>query len=172
MGPISPGGTITGGGGAVQYRDPLDQARAAGGKLPYAEYPDGYLGTVIDRQQDRLLAKVQERLNDKSYQRGVHLGSKVGRQAYYWNKEYNPMMGIERQAMLSVQTGSTISAPRYAPSGNPIERLAHMGKTAGLTPPEQMNMYRQYGVDPAKNPIVLPDPGRRERMKGMLPGYV
>jgi hypothetical protein len=172
MGPISPGGTTVGGGGAVQYRDALDQARSAGGVLSYADYPDGYLGTITDRREDKLLAKVQERLTDRSYQRGVHLGSKVGARAYYWSPDCNPEMGLERQMETAHRTGETISVERYAPSGNPVERLAHMGKTAGLSPPEQMNMYRKYGVDPAKNPIVTPDPTRKARMKGLLPGYV
>jgi hypothetical protein len=160
-----------GGGGAVQYRDPLDQARSAGGTLPYAEYPDGYLGTITDRREDKLLEKVQERLTDRSYQRGVHLGSKIGARAYYWSPDCNPTMGLERQAMTAQRAGNMITVDRYAPSGNPVERLAHQGKTAGLSPPEQMEMYRKYGVDPAKNPIVTPDPSRKERMKGLLPGY-
>jgi hypothetical protein len=172
MGPISPGGTTVGGGGAVQYRDPLDARRAAAGHVFGSDYPDGYLGTIIDRQQDKLLGKVQERLTDRSYQRGVHVGSKVGQQAYQWDAAMYPTMGLERQERLSQRTGATISVPRFAPSGSPVERLAHMGKTAGLSPPEQMAMYRKYGVDPAKNPIVLPDPGRRERLKGLLPGYM
>lgn len=171
MGPVSPGGTTVGGGGAVQYRDPLDQARSAGGTLPYAEYPDGYLGTITDRREDKLLEKVQERLTDRSYQRGVHLGSKIGARAYYWSPDCNPTMGLERQAMTAQRAGNMITVDRYAPSGNPVERLAHQGKTAGLSPPEQMEMYRKYGVDPAKNPIVTPDPSRKERMKGLLPGY-
>jgi hypothetical protein len=45
-GPTFPGGATTGGGGftqqtagAVQYRSPLDAARAARGSMPHAEYP-------------------------------------------------------------------------------------------------------------------------------------
>ena len=52
-GPPMPGATTYGGGGSIggrsgnagviQYRSPLDAARASQGKVPMAEYPDGYL---------------------------------------------------------------------------------------------------------------------------------
>lgn len=167
-----PGGTTVGGGGAgaVQFRDNLDAKRSMQGRTPEAEYPDGYLGTITDRHQDKLLSKVKERLNDRSYQRGTHVGSKMGEKAYYWDG-MSPDDGIKREAQFT-RGQFTMDVRRHAPSGNPVERLAHMGKTAGLTPPEQMEIARKYGVNPAMNPIVNPDPTRRARMQKMLPGYV
>lgn len=168
-----PGGTTVGGGGstgAIPFRDTLDKRRSMMGRTPEATYPDGYLGTIIDRHQDKLLGKIQERLNDRSYQRGVHVGSKIGQKSYYWDRNIYPEAGLERESAY-VATRYTMDAPRFAPAGNPVERLAHMGKTAGLTPPEQMDIARKYGVNPAMNPIVTPDPSRRAMLRGMLPGY-
>lgn len=177
-GPSVPGGTTYGGGGsiggtagAVQYRSPLDAKRAAAGQLPQAEYPDGYLGTIIDRQQDKLLASVQERLTDRSYQRGVHKGAKIDGSDYFWDTSVVDPMGRIRAESRAVNTGYTMQVRRYAPTGNPVERLAHMGKTAGLSTPEQMGIAKQYGVSVAMNPVVIQDPGRKERMMKMLPQY-
>lgn len=61
---------------------------------------------------------------------------------------------------------------KYAPRGNPVERLAHLGKTAGLSPPEEQNLYKQYGVSMARNPVVISDPDAKARMQKMKPLYV
>lgn len=172
-----PGGTTVGGGGdssVITYRNPLDQARSSAGQLPEAQYPDGYLGTITNRREDRLLGALQKKLTDKSYQRGVHKGEKLGHDSYYWTADVNPDLGLQRQAMAVLadhEGGVTFDAPRFAPTGNPVERLAHMGKTAGLSAPEEMQMARQYGVDPAKNPLVMTDPNRAAKMRHMLPNY-
>lgn len=183
-GPAFPGGTTVGGGGSihstntagvVQYRSPLDAARAARGQLPQAEYPDGYLGTIVDRRQDKLLEAVQEKLTERSYQRGVHKGEKISRTDYLWPTEIiGPMDRIKAQSRarrVDNSASGLFEVPRFAPTGNPVERLAHMGKTAGLSAPEQRNIYKQYGVSIAKNPVVIQDPGHKEHLQKMLPRY-
>jgi hypothetical protein len=174
----SPGQATYGGGGygssAIQYRSGLDAARAAN-QAPYAQYPDGYLGSMsFDRRQDKLMGAVQDQLNKKSYQRGVHKGEKIASSDYYWDRAsgITPMSGIEREARTAARTGSTISVQRFAPKGNPVERLAHLGKTAGLTPPEQQKLYKQYGVSIAKNPVVISDPDAKARMQKMRPSWI
>lgn len=180
-----PGGTTYGGGGwnltqktsgAIQYRSPLDAQRAAKATLPQAEYPDGYLGTIIDRQKDKLLNEVQNRLTERSYQRGVHKGEKIARTDYYWDTNtVDPLGRIREEARTSrsVHEGTALyRVQRNAPAGNPVERLAHLGKTAGLSPPEQMDVYKRFGVSVAKNPVVAQDPGAKERMQKMLPPWV
>jgi hypothetical protein len=126
-----------------------------------SQYPDGYLGTIVDRQQDKLLAKVQSRLGDRNYQRGVHVGSKIGQGQYMWSPEFNPEIGLERQAR-AVQDGNVIVTARFAPAGDPTERLAHLGKTAGMSSPEAMGLARQYGV-PTGQP--------RSQLATMLPPW-
>lgn len=172
----SPGQATVGGGGTydagvVQYRSTLDAKRAATGQLPYAQYPDGYLGTLSqDRRQDKLLDFVTEKLTERSYQRGVHKGEKIARTDYYWPADADPMRRIKDEANY-IQTKNTKLVRRYTPRGNPVERLAHLGKTAGLSAPEQMNLYKQYGVSMARNPIVISDPDSKARMQKMRPRY-
>jgi hypothetical protein len=172
-GPSSPGGATVGGGGygaaVVQYRDQLDARRSMAGQE--SQYPDGYLGTIIDRHQDKVLAEVQTRLTDRSYQRGVHLGSKIGQRQYQWDAAVNPLAGLQRQAETAVMDpeGKILTA-RFAPSLDPVERLAHMGKTAGMSAPQMDAVARQYGVDPGKNPVVV-SPNVRDHLQKMLPRY-
>lgn len=173
---VSPGGTTVGGGGygagTINYRGELDARRSMAGQD--SQYPDGYLGTITDRQQDKLLGKVQEKLSERSYQRGVHVGSKIGQEQYSWNAIISPEMGLERQAHVIVDDstgGVRLQTLRFAPTLDPVERLAHMGKFAGLSAPQLDNVARQYGVDPGKNPVVNGDPDLRARYQKMLPRY-
>src|SRR3954470_11123771 len=92
------GNTAVGAGG-TPYRSALDATRsAAPGFTPDAEYPDGYLGNIQSRREDRLLSAVQSRLTNRSYQRGVHKGDKIGQEDYFWPPSLNMMSGIEAQA--------------------------------------------------------------------------
>lgn len=178
---IAPGEAVVGGGGdtsVVQPRSPLDAARMANQFAPGASYPDGYLGTITDRQQDKLLGAVQNRMTDRSYQRGVHAGEKLGQQSYYWTPECNPDAGIERQSMVQVDVqegGVVLRTPRYVPTGNPVEKLTAMGKSAALPPGQQMELAQRFGVDPVKNPTPMAqtDPARVTQMQQryMLPSY-
>ena len=171
-GPTFPGGTTTGGGGnaaVIHYRSPLDAARAAKDKIPGAEYPDGYLGTITNRREDRLLDKVQEKLTERSYQRGVHKGSKIDNRDYFWPDGNDPMRRIKAESRFE-QDGSRMLVERNKPTGNPVEKLAHLGKP-GLSAPEQMAIAKQYGVSVSKNPVVIQDPTRVARMSKMLPRY-
>lgn len=174
-----PGGTAVGGGGdtsVVMPRDPLDAKRMANGLAPGASYPDGYLGTITDRREDRLLGAVQSRLTDRSYQRGVHKGEKLGTDSYYWTADCNPQMGLQRQSMArpADQEGATVlMTQRHTPVGNPVENLTALGNSAALSPEQQMQVSKQFGVDPAQNPLPMAttDPDRYTRMMqtNMLP---
>jgi hypothetical protein len=170
---ILPGNATVGGGGnvaaqgAVQFRSPIDAARASSGQLGQAQYPDGYLGTIIDRRSDKLIQAVKNQLTSQSYQRGVHKGSRVDPHDYLWPDGFvSPDSGLERQAAGAHRTGYTISTPRFAPLGNPVERLAHMGKTSGMATPgeigKKLEEGRQFGVDSSMNPIIPQDPHLQE----------
>ena len=176
---IAPGEAVVGGGGdtsVVSPRDPLDAARMANQFAPGASYPDGYLGTITDRRQDKMFGALQTRLTDRSYQRGVHVGEKLGTDQYYWTSECNPDAGLQRQSMVQpvMQEGAIVlQTPRYAPTGNPVEKLTAMGQTATLPVEQQMQVARQYGVDPAANPLpmTMTDPGRAQKYRNLLPTY-
>jgi hypothetical protein len=149
----------------------------AQGLAPGASWPDGYLGTITNRQQDKLLGAVQTRLTERSYQRGVHVGEKLGRNQYYWTADCHPDAGIERQAaqtqLLDEDGALLMVTPRHVPTGNPVELLTAMGNSATLPPEQQMQVAKQYGVDPAKNPLpmTMTDPSRAAEMRQWLPRY-
>jgi hypothetical protein len=80
------------------FRDDLDFQRSMYRRVPSAEYPDGYLGTMRFRRDDRLMQNVQGRINQRSYQRGVHKGERIDPGDYFWLPDFNPRSGLERQA--------------------------------------------------------------------------
>lgn len=90
--------TATGGTGFVVGRSELDSLRIGEGRVPGAEYPDGYLGTIRSRRDDRLLDSVKNRENQRSYQRGVHKGERVDPADYLWPHGLDPQRGIRNQA--------------------------------------------------------------------------
>lgn len=114
-------------------RDPLDARRMAQ-FTPEARYPDGYLGTIRSRRDDRLLNAVKERQSDRPYQRGVHKGERVDPRDYYWDPGViTPNDGIVR-GMQAVYDGKVFHQQRFAPlSTEGPERMVGDG---------QMNMRR------------------------------
>lgn len=85
-------------GPAPRAHDYLDQLRMAWRSTPEATIPDGYLGTVNSRRQDRLLDGLRERSTSKPYTRGVHKGERIDTRDYYWPPEFNLWSGLEREA--------------------------------------------------------------------------
>lgn len=171
-----PSAPAYGGGGSdiLSARDPLDAKRMAAGFAPGASYPDGYLGTLTNRQSDAVPAALQSRLTSTSYQRGVHAGEKQPKGAYYWSQDMSPDMGLQRQLRASQvdSEGATVwSVPRFSPSGDPVEMLAHDGKFAGASSREVEAELRRRGGDPAKNPTTVVDPSRAAKMQSMLPPW-
>lgn len=113
--------TTYGGGGVPVARSELDHMRMGVGREPSAEYPDGYLGTIRSRRDDRgrpngaserALDSMKTRLGQKSYQRGVHRGERVDPADYYYPSALKPERGIMRQ-MNAVEDGYVFRVPRY-----------------------------------------------------------
>jgi hypothetical protein len=115
-----------GGYGGPVARGELDAIRIGTGRVPSAEYPDGYLGTIRSRRDDRLLDSIKNRVGQKSYQRGVHKGERIEGSAYFWSPEFNDMMGIKRQ--MRGQKGGLV--PRFSPQMQlmPAPHLVNDGK--------------------------------------------
>lgn len=90
--------TAQGGTGMTVARDTLDALRLGQGRTPSAEYPDGYLGTMRSRQDDRLVDQVKARENQRSYERGVHKGERIGLDSYFWPFGLEPDRGIRNEA--------------------------------------------------------------------------
>ena len=92
--------TTTGGGGTpVIPRSDMDYLRLGVGRKPEAEYPDGYLGTIRTRRDDRgrpnstsdkVLDSMKTRVGQRSYQRGVHRGERIDPSDYYYPDGFEP----------------------------------------------------------------------------------
>ena len=134
-----------GGAGTPVARDTLDSLRIGIGQVPSAEYPDGYLGTIRSRRDDRLLDSIKSRVNQKAYQRGVHKGERIEPSMYFWPEGFDAMMGIQRQ-MKSVADGNVIRSQRFAPQSQivPAPHLVNDGKANTLAnEPAQIDARRQ-----------------------------
>ncbi|MCC3766012.1 hypothetical protein [Streptomyces sp. UNOC14_S4] len=116
------GGAVYGGGGSTSITGARDISAArsgmAKGRLPEAEYPDGYLGTFTSRRADRLSnesVRTAERNNSRPYLRGVHKGSRLVPSDYEWPVDFHPMTGIEHQRQ----------GRRWTAQGNPENQPLH-----------------------------------------------
>ena len=162
MGAPQPGAPVQAGAGGrtlAGYRDLLDARRsAASPRVPDAEYPDGYLGNVNSRREDRLLNAVQTRITSRNYQRGVHKGEKIGDSDYFWPPEFGPMSGLEAQARGQKWT---------AVGSTPAEQINHMGKGHMLSPEELGKAAAQYNVHEVREM----DPIRLEKIRSQLPTW-
>lgn len=137
-----------GGTGGTVARSELDQLRIGTGRTPEADYPDGYLGTIRSRRDDRLLDSVKNRLGDKAYQRGVHKGERIEPSDYFWSSEFGAEDGIKRQrrARPVEENGVTVyKVQRETPSMRlaPAPHLVNDGKANTLAnEPAQIDRVR------------------------------
>lgn len=138
-----------GGSGIPVARDTMDSLRIGVGRVPSAEYPDGYLGTIRSRRDDRLLDSIKSRVNQKAYQRGVHKGERIEPSMYYWPEGFDPMMSISRQmkAKVDSSSGATVyRSSRFAPQTQlaPAPHLVNDGKANTIAnEPVQIDQRRQ-----------------------------
>ena len=138
-----------GGAGTPVARDEMDASRIGVGRVPSAEYPDGYLGTIRSRRDDRLLDSIKSRVNQKAYQRGVHKGERIEPSMYFWPENFGPMMSIERQMKAksaNVNGVNVYQSERFAPQTQlaPAPHLVNDGKANTVAnEPAQINARRQ-----------------------------
>jgi hypothetical protein len=120
-----------GGYGGPVARGELDAIRIGTGRIPSAEYPDGYLGTIRSRRDDRLLDSIKSRLGQKAYQRGVHKGERIEPSQYFWPSEFNDQSSLDRQMRAKYDPKSGMfKVPRNAPQMHltPAPHLVNDGK--------------------------------------------
>lgn len=146
--------TAYGGGGVPVARSELDFLRMGVGREPSAEYPDGYLGTIRGRRDDRgkangaserALEAVKGRVTQRSYQRGVHRGERIDPSDYYYPPELRNDRGILRQ-MQAQFMGNVQMVPRSAPAMEmvPAPHLPNDGKANTVsTSPGEIDTRRQ-----------------------------
>jgi len=134
--------TTTGGGGTpVVPRGSLDFLRLGIGRAPQAEYPDGYLGTIRTRRDDKgkpysigdtVLDSLKNRQNQRAYQRGVHRGERIDPAQYLWPEGLEPDRRLNpRKYKLDDESGSLVMKTlRYAPATElaPAPHLVNDGK--------------------------------------------
>lgn len=78
------------------YRSALDRRRV--GATPESEYPRGYLGSHHAGRRDDLVDKVGRRSDHKDYTRGVHHGSRMAPEAYFWPSYFQPSDGLKAES--------------------------------------------------------------------------
>lgn len=133
-------------------RSVLDARRMMYNRTPNAEFPDGYLGTITSRRGDRVLDSLKARVNQRSYQRGVHLGERIDPGDYLWPEEQDPLRGIQAEATTGLRYAPQLEY--FEPTPTIEGQLAPRGSTSILTMDEhrasQLAMLRPtYGL-PAK----------------------
>lgn len=148
------------GGPQPYFRDELDWKRAGWRATPEAQYPDGYLGTINTRRQDRLLQGLKQRTTNKPYTRGIHKGERRDPSDYQWPLEFNLMSGLENQ----------LTGMRYVSPGVGMENgsvLTNDGKpTPGFTPTIRGVPGRSGQVEWSQD-----DPDRQGHLRRMAPPW-
>jgi hypothetical protein len=128
------------------WRDQMDARRSMWRRTPEAEYPDGYLGTITGRRQDRLIQAIGKQMNRRVYDRGVHKGERIDQSDYFWPADQDPMRGLAAQA--------------YGVRQVPIQ-----------TVPERMIVNDGKALPYDNAALVVLDPNRRDQLKRLSPRF-
>jgi hypothetical protein len=134
--------TTTGGGGTpIVPRSGMDFMRMGVGRAPQAEYPDGYLGTIRSRRDDKgkpyamsdtVLDSLKNRQNQRAYQRGVHKGERIDPGSYMWPEGLEPdrRLNPKKYKLEDNDGGITMVTNRYTPEAKlaPAPHLVNDGK--------------------------------------------
>lgn len=135
--------TTTGGGGTpIVPRSQMDFVRIGVGRAPQAEYPDGYLGTIRSRRDDKgkpyaisdtVLDSLKNRQNQRAYQRGVHRGERIDPAQYMWPEDLEPDRRLNKKNYRLVEVDGAVvyNVKRNAPKDNlaPAPHLVNDGKS-------------------------------------------
>jgi hypothetical protein len=134
--------------------DELDALRMYWRRTPEAQYPDGYLGTIRTRREDRLLDGLKARQTNRPYTRGIHKGERIDHRDYFWPDEFNLWTGLETQ----------MAGVRFAPPGLGMELLYERYPTDRKVGPRGRGVpvgsrhlgepIPAYGVNPDRIPTL------------------
>lgn len=148
------------GGPQPAWHDYLDFRRSGWRATPEATYPDGYLGTINSRRQDRLLQSLTKRATSKPYTRGVHKGERRDPSDYFWPAEFNLMSGLEAEAR-----GEKFTTPGIGFELG--EHLVNGGKPSLTTQPTIRGL-------PSRNGTIewnADDPDRQAHLRRLAPPW-
>lgn len=146
------------GGPAPFAHDALDRVRMQWRSTPEATYPDGYLGTINTRRQDRLLDGLKQRTSAKPYTRGIHKGEQRDPSDYLWPREFHLFSALESQS----------KGERFVPAGLGMDidsRLVNGGKNPdewrrGESNPDRAAHLRKLAPAWSGPGMAVPYPGR------------
>ena len=133
--------------------DSLDAVRMMWRRTPEAQYPDGYLGTVRTRTEDRLLDGLKRRQINRPNNRGIHKGERIDKHDYFWPPEFNLWTGLKVEA-----TGM-----RFAPPGlgeqleyerYPTDRNKMGPRSVPVGGGPRSNAIPASGVVPSRLPVL------------------
>lgn len=104
-----------------------------------------------------MLDSLKARVNQRSYQRGVHLGERIDPGDYLWPEEVDPLAGIIRQATTGARYAPTLEY--FQPTPTIDGKLAPRGSESVLTIDQhraaQLSMLRpKYGL-PSKRQMSM-----------------
>jgi hypothetical protein len=119
----------------------MDFERMGVGRAPQAEYPDGYLGTIRTRRDDKgkpyamsdtVLDSLKNRQNQRAYQRGVHKGERIDAANYMWPANLEPDRRVKQKnyRLAEVDGAVVFITKRNAPKDSlaPAPHLVNDGK--------------------------------------------
>lgn len=158
--------TTYGGGGVPVARDNLDSLRLGVGRQPSAEYPDGYLGTIRTRRDDRgrangtsenVLDSLKTRITQRGYQRGVHKGERIDQSGYYYPEGLEDTRGIARQ-MKAVKDGNVYRSKRNV-------------EDAILAPAPHLPNDGKAGPSAKSDSPITINPTRAKRLSSLKPNW-
>ena len=122
-------------------RSAMDFARIGVGRAPQAEYPDGYLGTIRSRRDDKgkpyaisdtVLDSLKNRQNQRAYQRGVHRGERIDAAQYMWPENLEPDRSLNKKnyRLTEVEGAVVYMRKRFTPETElaPAPHLVNDGK--------------------------------------------
>jgi len=139
----------------------LDAVRMNWRRTPEATYPDGYLGTIQTRRQDRLLDGLKARSQQRPYTRGIHKGERIDTRDYFWPKEFNQWTGLEYE-MAGIRffppgLGEELQGERYPTDRN------HQG-------PRSVAEGSRYPASGVQTPVGT-SPQRISTLRSQAPGW-
>lgn len=149
--------TTGGGGTPVIPRSDMDYLRLGVGRVPEAEYPDGYLGTMRTRRDDKgkpystsdtVLDSLKGRQNQRGYQRGVHKGERIDAAQYLWPAGLSPDRRVKAQFnAINIEGGMVMRTNRNAPKMAlaPAPHLTNDGKAnTSANVPAEFNPQKMH----------------------------
>lgn len=139
-------------GPAPVFRNAKDARLASFGQSPDTNHPDGYLGTITNRRQDKIQSAVV-RNNQRQYTRGVHKGERINPGDYIWPESFNLMTGLVLESQ----------GKKFAPPGvgTDTPTLTNDGKVGPRGVPRGLDRPQQQVVDAQ----------RRIMLKGLVPAW-